>query len=143
MKSMARRRLSGLARLSLALIVALTLAAPYSGANAHAMENTLGNTSFDPIAYSSDAKAASPSLEEAKAALDSANQIKADAAANKEEAKKAYDSATAAYNTAASEHEDAKKAADAAKAEADKAIDGAKEEAEKRVQNAHNSLSVA
>ena len=78
MKTMARRRLSGLARLSLTFIVALTLAMPYYGTNAYANEglpNTSGNTDiFNLVAFSSDAKASNPSsLEEAKAALDSAN----------------------------------------------------------------------
>lgn len=68
MKTMARKRLSGLIRLSLAFIVALTLAAPYTSAAAYANElitNTLRNTDIDLVAYSSDAKA-SLSLDEAK-----------------------------------------------------------------------------
>lgn len=124
MKTMARKRLSGLIRLSLAFIVALTLAAPYTSAAAYANElitNTLRNTDIDLVAYSSDAKA-SLSLDEAKAALDSANQNKADAAASKDEAQKALDEATAQYNEAESAHSDAAQAANAAKAEADKAV---------------------
>ena len=152
MKTMARKRLSGLIRLSLAFIVALTLAAPYTSAAAYANElitNTLRNTDIDLVAYSSDAKA-SLSLDEAKAALDSANQNKADAAASKDEAQKALDEATAQYNEAESAHSDAAKAANAAKAEADKAVGdaiSAKEAevaaAEARYQETYDALVAA
>lgn len=152
MKTMARKRLSGLIRLSLAFIVALTLAAPYTSAAAYANElitNTLRNTDIDLVAYSSNAKA-SLSLDEAKAALDSANQNKADAAASKDEAQKALDEATAQYNEAESAHSDAAKAAQAAKAEADKAVGdaiSAKEAevaaAEARYQETYNALVTA
>lgn len=149
---MARKRLSGLIRLSLAFIVALTLAAPYTSAAAYANElitNTLRNTDIDLVAYSSDAKA-SLSLDEAKAALDSANQNKADAAASKDEAQKALDEATAQYNEAESAHSDAAQAANAAKAEADKAVGdaiSAKEAevaaAEARYQETYDALVAA
>ncbi len=152
MKTMARKRLSGLIRLSLAFIVALTLAAPYTSAAAYANElitNTLRNTDIDLVAYSSDAKA-SLSLDEAKAALDSANQNKADAAASKDEAQKALDEATAQYNEAESAHSDAAQAANAAKAEADKAVGdaiSAKEAevaaAEARYQETYDALVAA
>lgn len=152
MKTMARKRLSGLIRLSLAFIVALTLAAPYTSAAAYANElitNTLRNTDIDLVAYSSDAKA-SLSLDEAKAALDSANQNKADAAASKDEAQKALDEATAQYNEAESAHSDAAQAANAAKAEADKAVGdaiSAKEAevaaAESRYQETYDALVAA
>lgn len=152
MKTMARKRLSGLIRLSLAFIVALTLAAPYTSAAAYANElitNTLCNTDIDLVAYSSDAKA-SLSLDEAKAALDSANQNKADAAASKDEAQKALDEATAQYNEAESAHSDAAQAANAAKAEADKAVGdaiSAKEAevaaAEARYQETYDALVAA
>ena len=152
MKTMARKRLSGLIRLSLAFIVALTLAAPYTSAAAYANElitNTLRNTGIDLVAYSSDAKA-SLSLDEAKAALDSANQNKADAAASKDEAQKALDEATAQYNEAESAHSDAAQAANAAKAEADKAVGdaiSAKEAevaaAEARYQETYDALVAA
>ena len=152
MKTMARKRLSGLIRLSLAFIVALTLAAPYTSAAAYANElitNTLRNTDIDLVAYSSDAKA-SLSLDEAKAALDSANQNKADAAASKDEAQKAPDEATAQYNEAESAHSDAAQAANAAKAEADKAVGdaiSAKEAevaaAEARYQETYDALVAA
>ena len=152
MKTMARKRLSGLIRLSLAFIVALTLAAPYTSAAAYANElitNTLRNTDIDLVAYSSDAKA-SLSLDEAKAALDSANQNKADAAASKDEAQKALDEATAQYNEAESAHSDAAQAANAAKAEADKAVGdaiSAKEAevaaAEARYQETYDALVTA
>lgn len=152
MKTMARKRLSGLIRLSLAFIVALTLAAPYTSAAAYANElitNTLRNTDIDLVAYSSDAKA-SLSLDEAKAALDSANQNKADAAASKDEAQKALDEATAQYNEAESAHSDAAQAANAAKAEADKAVGdaiSAKEAevaaAEARCQETYDALVAA
>lgn len=152
MKTMARKRLSGLIRLSLAFIVALTLAAPYTSAAAYANElitNTLRNTDIYLVAYSSNAKA-SLSLDEAKAALDSANQNKADAAASKDEAQKALDEATAQYNEAESAHSDAAKAAQAAKAEADKAVGdaiSAKEAevaaAEARYQETYNALVAA
>ena len=152
MKTMARKRLSGLIRLSLAFIVALTLAAPYTSAAAYANElitNTLRNTDIDLVAYSSDAKA-SLSLDEAKAALDSANQNKADAAASKDAAQKALDEATAQYNEAESAHSDAAQAANAAKAEADKAVGdaiSAKEAevaaAEARYQETYNALVAA
>lgn len=152
MKTMARKRLSGLIRLSLAFIVALTLAAPYTSAVAYANElitNTLRNTDIDLVAYSSDAKA-SLSLDEAKAALDSANQNKADAAASKDEAQKALDEATAQYNEAESAHSDAAQAANAAKAEADKAVGdaiSAKEAevaaAEARYQETYDALVAA
>lgn len=152
MKTMARKRLSGLIRLSLAFIVALTLAAPYTSAAAYANElitNTLRNTDIDLVAYSSDAKA-SLSLDEAKAALDSANQNKADAAASKDEAQKALDEATAQYNEAESAHSDAAQAANAAKVEADKAVGdaiSAKEAevaaAEARYQETHDALVAA
>lgn len=130
MKTMAGRRLSDLARLSLALIVALTLAMPYYGTKAHAIEglpSTSGNTdTFDLVAFSSDAKASDPSfLEEAKAALDSANQDKADAAANKDVAQSALDSASAAYNEAASAHQNTVNAAESVKAQAGQAVDAA------------------
>lgn len=152
MKTMARKRLSGLIRLSLAFIVALTLAAPYTSAAAYANElitNMLRNTDIDLVAYSSDAKA-SLSLDEAKAALDSANQNKADAAASKDEAQKALDEATAQYNEAESAHSDAAQAANAAKAEADKAVGdaiSAKEAevaaAEARYQETYDALVAA
>lgn len=152
MKTMARKRLSGLIRLSLAFIVALTLAAPYTSAAAYANElitNTLRNTDIDLVAYSSNAKA-SLSLDEAKAALDSANQNKADAAASKDEAQKALDEATAQYNEAESAHSDAAQAANAAKAEADKAVGdaiSAKEAevaaAEARYQETYDALVAA
>lgn len=152
MKTMARKRLSGLIRLSLAFIVALTLAAPYTSAAAYANElitSTLRNTDIDLVAYSSDAKA-SLSLDEAKAALDSANQNKADAAASKDEAQKALDEATAQYNEAESAHSDAAQAANAAKAEADKAVGdaiSAKEAevaaAEARYQETYDALVAA
>ena len=152
MKTMARKRLSGLIKLSLAFIVALTLAAPYTSAAAYANElitNTLRNTDIDLVAYSSDAKA-SLSLDEAKAALDSANQNKADAAASKDEAQKALDEATAQYNEAESAHSDAAQAANAAKAEADKAVGdaiSAKEAevaaAEARYQETYDALVAA
>lgn len=152
MKTMARKRLSGLIRLNLAFIVALTLAAPYTSAAAYANElitNTLRNTDIDLVAYSSDAKA-SLSLDEAKAALDSANQNKADAAASKDEAQKALDEATAQYNEAESAHSDAAQAANAAKAEADKAVGdaiSAKEAevaaAEARYQETYDALVAA
>lgn len=152
MKTMARKRLSGLIRLSLAFIVALTLAAPYTSAAAYANElitNTLRNTDIDLVSYSSDAKA-SLSLDEAKAALDSANQNKADAAASKDEAQKALDEATAQYNEAESAHSDAAQAANAAKAEADKAVGdaiSAKEAevaaAEARYQETYDALVAA
>lgn len=152
MKTMARKRLSGLIRLTLAFIVALTLAAPYTSAAAYANElitNTLRNTDIDLVAYSSDAKA-SLSLDEAKAALDSANQNKADAAASKDEAQKALDEATAQYNEAESAHSDAAQAANAAKAEADKAVGdaiSAKEAevaaAEARYQETYDALVAA
>lgn len=152
MKTMGRKRLSGLIRLSLAFIVALTLAAPYTSAAAYANElitNTLRNTDIDLVAYSSDAKA-SLSLDEAKAALDSANQNKADAAASKDEAQKALDEATAQYNEAESAHSDAAQAANAAKAEADKAVGdaiSAKEAevaaAEARYQETYDALVAA
>lgn len=152
MKTMARKRLSGLIRLSLAFIVALTLAAPYTSAAAYANElitNTLRNTDIDLVAYSSDAKA-SLSLDEAKAALDSANQNKADAAASKDEAQKALDEATAQYNEAELAHSDAAQAANAAKAEADKAVGdaiSAKEAevaaAEARYQETYDALVAA
>lgn len=152
MKTMARKRLSGLIRLSLAFIVALTLAAPYTSAAAYANElitNTLRNTDIDLVAYSSDAKA-SLSLDEAKAALDSANQNKANAAASKDEAQKALDEATAQYNEAESAHSDAAQAANAAKAEADKAVGdaiSAKEAevaaAEARYQETYDALVAA
>lgn len=152
MKTMARKRLSGLIRLSLVFIVALTLAAPYTSAAAYANElitNTLRNTDIDLVAYSSDAKA-SLSLDEAKAALDSANQNKADAAASKDEAQKALDEATAQYNEAESAHSDAAQAANAAKAEADKAVGdaiSAKEAevaaAEARYQETYDALVAA
>ena len=111
--------------------------------------NTLRNTDIDLVAYSSDAKA-SLSLDEAKAALDSANQNKADAAASKDEAQKALDEATAQYNEAESAHSDAAQAANAAKAEADKAVGdaiSAKEAevaaAEARYQETYDALVAA
>lgn len=87
---------------------------------------------------------------EAKAALDSANQNKADAAASKDEAQKALDEATAQYNEAESAHSDAAQAANAAKAEADKAVGdaiSAKEAevaaAEARYQETYDALVAA
>lgn len=148
MKTMARRRLSGLARLSLTFIVALTLAMPYYGTNAYANEglpNTSGNTDiFNLVAFSSDAKASNPSsLEEAKAALDSANQDKADAAANKDAAQSALDSATASYNQAASAHQNAVDAAEGAKAQAGQAVDAAVVATQQELKAAQDAYSAA
>lgn len=70
-----------------------------------AMADTLGDTfelDLDLVAFSADLEASPQSLAEAKAALDAANQVKADAAVKQDEAKKAYDSATAEYNSAVS-----------------------------------------
>mgnify|MGYP000221736204 CR=1 FL=1 len=104
-----RERLSDLSKLCLCILLAYMIALPGMGTNTlvnTAIADTLGNTTgldLDLAAFSADRTASPQSLAEAKAALDAANQVKADAAAKQNEAKKAYDSATAEYNSAASD----------------------------------------
>ena len=96
-----RERLSDLSKLCLCILLACMIALPGMGTNTlvnTAIADTLGNTTgldLDLAAFSADRTASPQSLAEAKAALDAANQVKADAAAKQNEAKKAYDSATA------------------------------------------------
>ena len=130
-----RERLSDLSKLCLCILLAYMIALPGMGTNTlvnTAIADTLGNTTgldLDLAAFSADRTASPQSLAEAKAALDAANQVKADAAAKQNEAKKAYDSATAEYNFAASEHTKAQQSTDAAKNNAAQEFEAAKAKA--------------